>query len=153
MLDKKIDHSSYKVYLKPPFDRFLTILRGYFAQWPYAGQSCPNQHAVSIQIVSQIPQPNLGLHPDQTNGPYDQFPRPLRLNPKDMFHTTPDSGTSPIALSLSIRQLLMPASFTLKMLPILPFLQLSELVLRTVRRVRPYISTAVILIQRRVSNT
>jgi len=110
MLSRKIDHSSNKTYLNHSFDRFLAILLGHFTQWTYPGQSCPNQHTISIQIVSQVPQPNLDLHPNQTNGPDDQPPRPLRLDPKDMFHTTPDSGTRPIPLGLSIRQLLVLAS-------------------------------------------
>jgi hypothetical protein len=148
MLNRKTYHSSSETYLNRPFDRLLATLMGHVAQWIYPGRSCRSQHAVSIQIVSQIPQPHLGLHPDQTNNSHDQPPRLLRLNHKDMFHTAPDSGTIPIALSLSIRQLLMPASFALKMLLILPFLQLSELLLRTIRRVRPYIPTAVILIQK-----
>src|SRR4030043_682702 len=148
MLNRKVDHSSYKTYLKSLFDRFLAILLGHFTQWTYPGQSCPNQHTVSVQIVSQIPQPNLDLHPNQTNGPYDQPSRPFRLPPKDMFHTTPDSGTCPVGLGLSIRQLLVLASLALKMLPILSLLQLSEFLLRTVGRVRPHIPTAVISIQK-----
>src|SRR4030043_1620418 len=112
MLNRNVDHSSYKTYLKSPFDRFLAILLGHFTQWTCSGQSCPHQHTVSIQIVSQIPQPNLDLHPNQTNDPYDQPPRPLRLHPKDMFHTTPNSGTRPIPLGLSIRQLLVDRKST-----------------------------------------
>src|SRR4030042_4262490 len=148
MLNRKVDHSSNKTYISHLFDRFLAILLGYFAQWIYPGHSCPSQSTVSIQIVSQIPQPHLDLHPNQTNGPYDQPPRPLRLHPKDMFHTTPDSGTRPIALDLSVRQLLMFASLTLKMVPILRLFQRSQLLLRSIRRLRPYVSTAVIVIQK-----
>src|SRR4030043_463842 len=134
MLNRNVDHSSYKTYLKSPFNRFLAILLGHFTQWTCPGQSCPHQHTVSIQIVSQIPQPNLDLHPHQTNGPYNQPPRPLCLDPKDMFHTTPNSGTRSIPLSLSIRQFLVPASLALKMLPIFSLLQLPQFLLRTVRR-------------------
>src|SRR4030042_2171118 len=148
MLNRKVDHSSNKTYMSHLFDRFLAILLGYFAQWIYPGHSCPSQSTVSIQIVGQIPHPNLDLQPNQTNGPYDQPPRPLRPHPKDMFHTTPDSGTRPITLGLSIRQLLVLASLALKMLPILSLLQLSEFLLRTVRRVCPHIPTAVIFIQK-----
>src|SRR5512143_1327478 len=148
MLSTKTDYSFYKTYLNWIFDRFLAIPLGHFTQGTSSGHSCPHQHTVSIQIVGQIPQPNLSFHPDQTNGPYDQPSRPLRLHPKNMFHTTPNSGTRPIALGLSIRQLLVPASFALKMLTIFSFPQLPQLLLRTVCRVRPYISTAVILIQK-----
>ena len=142
MLSRKTDHSSYKAFLNRPFDRLLAILLSYFAQWIYPGRSCPNRRTVSIQIVSQIPQANFGLHPDQTNGPDDQVSCPLRLDPKDVFHTTPNSGTRSVPLSLSIRQCLVPASLALKMLPILSLLQLSEFLLRTVRRVHPHIPTA-----------
>src|SRR5512143_22121 len=148
MLSTEPYRSSYETYLNRSFDRLLTILPGHFARWIYSGHSCPHHHGVAIQIVSQIPQTNLGLDPDQANGPYNQPSRSLGLNPKDVFHTTPNSGTRSVPLSLSVRQCLVPASFTLKMLPILPFLQLLKLFLRTVRRVCPHISTAVILIQK-----
>jgi len=118
MLNTKVDHSFYRTYLIRPFDRFLTILLGPSAQRICPGHSRRNQHAVSIQIIGQIPQPHLSFDPDQTNGPYKEPPRPLRLHPKNMFHTTPNSGTRPIPLNLSIRQLLVLASFVLKMLPI-----------------------------------
>ena len=98
MLSTKTDHSSYKTYLNCPFDRFLAILLGHFTQWISSGHSCPHQHTVSVQIVSQIPQPHLGSYPHQTYGAHDQLPRPLRLHPKDMFHSTPDSGTRSITL-------------------------------------------------------
>src|SRR5512139_864083 len=119
MLNRKIDHSSNKTYLNRTFDRFLAILLAHFTRWIYREHSCPSQRAVSIQIVSQIPQPNLGFDPDHTNGPYNQPSRPLRLDPEDVFHTTPNSGTRPIPLSLSIGQLRVLASLALKMLPIL----------------------------------
>ena len=148
MLSTKTCHSSYKACLNCPFDRFLAIPLGHFAQWIYARHSCPSQRTVSIQIVGQIPQTNLGLDPDQTNGPYNQPSRSLGLNPKDVFHRTPNSRTRSVPLSLSIRQCIVPASLALKMLPILPSLQLPQLFLRTVRRVCPHISTAIILIQK-----
>jgi hypothetical protein len=139
MLNRKIDHSSYKTYLNRPFitlgrSHWVIFLGGY-----PPGYLRAHQHAVSIQIISQIPQTNIGLDPDQTNGngPYNQLPHPLRLHPKDVFHTTSNSGTRSITLSLWIRQFLVPASFVLKMLLIFSFLQLLELLLRTVRRVCP----------------
>jgi hypothetical protein len=51
------------------------------------------------------------------------------LDLEDVFHTTPNPGPGLISLSLSLRQFLMPASFALKMLPVVPFLQLLELFL------------------------
>ena len=65
--------------------------------------------------------------------------RPLCLHPKDTVRTTPNSGTRLIALILLIRQLLMPASFALKMLSIVPFLQLFQILLQTIRRILPCI--------------
>ena len=127
MLDRKIDHSSNNAYSECQLDRLLAILLGYFAQWMHLGPSCPHQYTVSIQIVSQIPQANLGLYPDHTNNPYDQTSRTLCLHPKNMLHSTPNSRTRPIPLSLSIRQFLVFASLPLKMLPILPFLKLPKL--------------------------
>jgi hypothetical protein len=109
MLSTKTDYSSYKAYLNGPFDRFLAGLLGHRTRWRSLGHSCPHQPAVSVQIVSQIPQPHLGFYPHQTYGAHDQLPRPLRLHPKNMFHSTPDSGTRSITLDLSIRQLLIPA--------------------------------------------
>src|SRR3974377_491180 len=106
MLSTKPYHSSYKTYLNRSFDRLLAILPGQFARWIYSGRSCSHQHAVSVQIISQIPQANFGFHPDQTNGPDDQVSCSLRLDSKDVFHTTPNSGTRSISLSLSIRQFL-----------------------------------------------
>ena len=141
MLSKKTDHSFYKACLNWAFDRFLVILLGHLTQWISSGHSCPHQHAVSVQIVSQIPQPHLGSYPHQTYGAHDQLPRSLRLHPKDMFHSTPDSGTRSVTLNLSARQLLMPAPLPLKMLPIVSLLQLPEFPLRTVRRIRPDVST------------
>ena len=148
MLNREIDHSSYKPYWNCYWGRPLAIRRGLFAPRTYSGRLCPGHHAVSIQIVSQIPQANLGFHPDQTNGPHDQPPRPLRLNPEDVFHTTPNPGPSSIPLGLSICQSLVPASFALKMLPVFPFLQRLKFFLRTICRVCPHIPTAVILIQK-----
>ena len=148
MLSTKTCHSSYRACLNCPFDRFLAIPLGHFTQWIYPRHSCPCQRTVSIQIVGQIPQTNLGFHPDQTNGPYNQPSRSLGLNPKDVFHTTPNSRTRSVPLSLSIRQCLVPASLALKMLPILSFFQLLELFLRAIRRVCPHIPAAVILIQK-----
>src|SRR5512135_588641 len=137
MFDNEIDQSSYKANRTCDFDRLLAILWSPFASQRSFGRSCLSQHAVSIQIVSQIPQAHLGLHPDQTNDPNDQVSCPLRLHPKDVFHTTPNSGTRSIPLDLSIRQFLVSAPFALKMLAIFPLLQLLELFLRTIRRVRP----------------
>src|SRR5512139_1374486 len=148
MFERRIDYSSYNTYRSCHWDRLLATLWGLFAPRKYSERLCPGQHAVSIHIVSQIPQTNLGLHPDQPNGPDDQVPCPLRLDPKDVFHTTPDTGSRSVPLGLPIGQFLVPASFTLKMLPVFPLLQLLELLLRTVRRVRPHLPTAVILIQK-----
>ena len=88
MLSRKTYHSSYKAYLNYPVDRLLAILLGHFAQRMYLGHSCPNQHAVSIKIASQISQPHLGFHSHQTNHPDDQPSRPLRLYAKDKVHIT-----------------------------------------------------------------
>jgi hypothetical protein len=108
MLNTKTDYPSYKTYLNCPFDRFLAVPLDHFPKWLSSGHSCPHQHTVSIQIVGQVPQPHLGFYPHQTYGTHDQLPRPLRLHPKNMFHSTPDSGTRPIPPNLSVRQLLMP---------------------------------------------
>src|SRR5512136_1049659 len=123
MLSTRTDDPSYKTYLNWLLGRFLTVPLGHFTRWISSGHSCPHQRTVSVQIVSQIPQSHLGLYPHQTYGAHNQLPSPLRLHPKDMFHSTPNSRTCSIPLYLSVRQLL----------------------LRTVRRVRPYVSTAVIL--------
>src|SRR5512135_1316596 len=152
MKDRKIDHSSYKTRCAIDFGHILSTLRSIFAPQTYSGRSCPSQHAVSIQIVSQIPQTNLGLHPDQTNGPDDQISCPLRLNPEDVFHTTPNPRPRSISLGLSLRQFFVLASFALKMLPVFPCLQLLKFFLRTICRVRPHIPTAVILIQKFLKN-
>jgi len=86
------------------------------------------------------------LHPDQPNAPDDQI-LPASWTPKTCSTRLRirDRVRFP---GLPICQFLVPASFTLKMLPVFPLLQLLELFLRTVRRVRPHIPTAVILIQK-----
>src|SRR5512139_1037380 len=145
---KKMVYSSYNTRCSIDSGHILAILWGFLAPQTDSGCSCPHQHAISIQVVSQIPQTNLGLHPNQTDGPNNQVSCPLGLDPEDVFHTTPNPGPSSISLGLSLRQLLMPASFALKTLPVVPFLQLLKFFFRTVRRVRPHIPTTVILIQK-----
>ena len=141
MLGTNTDHSFCKTYLNCPFDGFLASLLGQCTRWRSSEHSHTHQHTVSVHIVSQIPQPHLGSYPHQTYGAHDQLPRSLRLHPKDMFHSTPDSGTRSITPELSLRQLLMPVPLPLKMLPIVSLLQLPEFPLRTVRRIRPDVST------------
>ncbi len=152
MLSTKTDDPSYKTYLNWPFDRFLEILLGHFTRWISSAHSRPSQRTVSVKIVSQIPQSHLSFYPRQAYGAHDQLPNSFRLHPKDMFHTTPNSRTRSIPLQLSVRQLPMLAPLPLKILPIFRFLQLPQLLLRKVRRIRPYVSTAVILIQKLLKN-
>ncbi len=54
--------------------------------------------------MNRIPQPHLGFYPGQTNNSCDQAPRSFLLHPKEMLHSTPDSGTRSIVLDLSICQ-------------------------------------------------
>ena len=63
MNDIRIDHPSYNTHWTIDIGHILPTLWGPFVFWTYSGGSCPNQHAVSIQVVSQIPQTNLGFHP------------------------------------------------------------------------------------------
>jgi hypothetical protein len=152
MVSRKIDPSSSQAYLNYPGDPLLAIRLGPVAQRISPQCSCPQQYAEAIDIVSQIPQPNLDRHPHQPNPSYKQGSRSLRLHPKDMLYSTPNPGTRPISPDLSIRQFPMPASLALKMLPILPPLQLRQLLLRPIGRVRPYIPTAIVLIQKALKN-
>ena len=117
-----MDHSFYNTRCTTDSGYILAILWGFLAPQPDSGCSCPHQHAISVQVVSQIPQTNLGLHPNQTDGPNDQVSRPLGLDPEDVFHTTPNPGPSSISLGLSLRQFLMPASFALK-IPLFKFMK------------------------------
>ena len=147
-----MQNSTYPTYQKYYFKSFRSTLSGIFALWAHLGRLYPLQHTESIQIVGQIPQPNLRLRPDQPNRSDDQVPRSHRLHPKDMFHPTPNPRSRPIPLLLPLRQLLMLTSLALKMLPISTLPQLLQLLLRTIRRIRPHVSTAVILIQKRLKN-
>jgi|GEM_PF-3299907 len=132
-----MQNSTYPTYQKGYFKSFRSTLSGLFALWVHLGRLYPLQYTESIQIVGQIPQPNLRLCPDQPNRSDDQAPRSHRLYPKDMFHTTPNPGPCPIPLLLPLRQLLMLTALALKMLPIATLPQLLQLLLRTIRRIRP----------------
>ena len=110
-------NSTYPTCQKYYFKSFRSTLSGIFALWTYLGRLSPLQHTESIQIVGQIPQPNLCLRPDQPNRPENQVPRSHRLHPKHMFHPTPNPRSCPISLLLPLRQLLMLTTLPLKMLP------------------------------------
>ena len=117
MLSRKTQNSTYPACQKYRFKSFRAALSGILAHWAYTRRLNPLQHTESIQIVDQIPQPNLRLRPDQPNRSDDQVPRPHRLHPKNMFHPTPNPGSRPIPFLLSLRQLLMLTPLPLKMLP------------------------------------
>ncbi len=148
MLSRKTDNSSYLASMNYLVNRLLAILPGHFVQWTHRCRSCPHENVESVHIVGQIPQPHIRFHPHQTYHSHDQFTGPLGLYPKEMFYPTADSGTRAIPLLLSVRQLLMPTPLTLKMFPKSPFLQFVQLFLRTIRRVRPDVSTTFIFIQK-----
>lgn len=147
-MSQKSSTSNLSTYQKGYFKRFRTTLSGLFALRTHFRRLYPLKHTESIKIIGQVSQPNLGLRPNQPNRSKDQIPRPHGLHPKDVFHSTPNPRTRPVPPSLPIRQFLMPAALALKMLPKLPLLQLPKLFLRTIRRVRPHIPTAVVLIQK-----
>ncbi len=147
-----MQNSTYPAYQKYYFKSFRSTLSGLFAHWAHLGRLYPLQHTESIQIVGQIPQPNLRLRPDQPNRSDDQVPRSHRLYPKDMFHPTPNPRSRPIPLLLPLRQLLMLTTLPLKMIPKSTLPQLLQLLLRTIRRIRPHVPTAVIFIQKHLKN-
>src|SRR4030065_405125 len=134
--------STYPVYQKYRLKSFRATLSGIFALWVHLGRLYPLQHTESIQIVGQIPQPNLRLRSDQPNRSDDQVPRSHRLYPKDMFHPTPNPRSRPIPLLLPLRQLLMLTALALKMLPKSALAQGFKFFLRTLRRIRPPVPTA-----------
>ena len=102
-----MQNSTCPTYQKYYFKGFRSTLSGIFALWAHLGRLCPLQHTESIQVVGQIPQPNLRPRSDQPNRSDDQVPRPHRLYPKDMFHPTPNPRSRPVPLLLPRRQLLM----------------------------------------------
>ena len=60
-------NSTYPTYQKYYVKSFRSILSGLFALRAYLGRLYPLQHTESIQIVGQIPQPNLRFRSDQPN--------------------------------------------------------------------------------------
>ena len=152
MLSRETHNSSYQTSLNCHLDGLLSILAGRFARRTPRSCSHPHHNAESVQIVSQIPQPHLGFCPHQTNHSPEQPSGPLGLHPKNMFDPAPDSGTCPISPNLSVRQFFMPASLSLKVFTISPLLQLTELFLRAIGRVRPNIPTTVVFIQKGLKN-
>src|SRR4030042_1123635 len=152
MLVRRMANSTFPACQKNGFDSFRATLSGLFTHWAHLGRLYPLQHTESIQSVGKVPQPNLRLRPDQPNRSDDQAPRPHRLDPEHMFHPTPDPGSCPIPSLLSLRQFLMLTPLTLKMLPKSVLPQSLQLLLRTIRRIRPHVSTAVTLIQKRLKH-
>jgi len=145
-------NSTYPVYQKYGFKSFRATLSGILAHWAHRGRLYPVQHTESIQIVGQVPQPNLRLCSDQPNRSDDQVPRSHRLYPKDMFHPTPNPRSRPIPLLLPLRQLLMLTTLALKMIPKSTLPQLLQLLLRTIRRI-PHTSRLLLSSSKSVSKT
>ena len=74
------------------------------------------QKGISGQVVSHVPQTDLGPDADNANSPHHRTSGTHRHDTKHMLNTATDFRSASVTLLFSGRQLLMPTAFALNML-------------------------------------
>jgi hypothetical protein len=123
------------------------VSAGFSAPLPHPWQLSRYQQAVSVYIIRQISQTYFGFSPQQANRSYQKVAGPHGLNSKYMFDSTTNLRSLIVTLSLTLSKFFVTIALSLNLTAEAMFIKILPLLLRTISRIRPYVSVAVILIE------
>ena len=131
---------------------YQPVLASVSASLPHLWQLSRRQQTISVYVIRQISQTYFGFSSNQANRSYQKVACPHGLNSKYMFDSTTNLRSLIVALSLTLSKFFVTIALSLNLTSETVFTKIHTFLLRTISRIRPHISAAVVFIKKLLKN-